>query len=133
MMDTSLTDKFQHFLHNREDLTDIYYRLHDKLRFQFAERIELNLELRHLHRKLKRLIVARQKSLPERDQWKLNRDIKGIEYNIELIKRELRDLEKIIEDYKDQTRVISRKIKIVFKNQCEIINEIKPSTVEDVG
>ena len=124
-MDTSPSEHFRDFVQNHDCLSEIYQRLNEKINFQIGETSDLNLEIRLLHRKLKRYISERQRPLSEGDQLKIRFDIHDLVYKLERIKKELKDLEKVRKTYRDKKLIVWNKIKILFENQREDFDEIK--------
>ena len=132
-METSLTEQLRNFIYLKKGLTDSLSWINERIKFLIQARSDLNIEIQSLNRERELLKIEKQRPLRERAEWNFGAEIQGLESKIELKTIEIRDLDKVIKEYKGQQLLIWNRINIIWKKQYKIWKKINPSTFQVVN
>ena len=130
-MDTPLQKQFRDIIETRKELSNDLYRLVERLKFLIQERRDKNLELKSLIMEIENLKIEKQGSISGGAKSKLEIKIEILKGKTGRQKRELRDVDKIIEEHRNQQRWTWDRIRTLWAKQREIWHEINPQTDQD--
>ena len=130
-MDTPLQKQFRDIIETRKELSNDLYRLVERLKFLIQERRDKNLELKSLIMEIENLKIEKQGPISGGAKSKLEIKIEILKGKTGRQKGELRDMDKIIEEHRNQQRWTWDRIRILWAKQREIWREINPQTDQD--
>jgi len=130
-MDTPLQKQFRDIIETRKELSNDLYRLVERLKFLIQERRDKNLELKSLIMEIENLKIEKQGPISGGAKSKLEIKIEILKGKTGRQKRELRDVDKIIEEHRNQQRWTWDRIRTLWAKQREIWREINPQTDQD--
>ena len=130
-MDTPLQKQFRDIIETRKELSNDLYRLVERLKFLIQERRDKNLELKSLIMEIENLKIEKQGAISGGAKSKLEIKIEILKGKTGPQKRELRDVDKIIEEHRNQQRWTWDRIRTLWAKQREIWREINPQTDQD--
>ena len=130
-MDTPLQKQFRDIIETRKELSNDLYRLVERLKFLIQERRDKNLELKSLIMEIENLKIEKQGPISGGAKSKLEIKIEILKGKTGPQKRELRDVDKIIEEHRNQQRWTWDRIRTLWAKQREIWREINPQTDQD--
>ncbi len=123
-MDNLLTIQFKDIFLSHRVLVDRFRKLNERISILIGERGDLFLDIQIFFIKIDHLIKEEQKPTSERVKWKLSTETQHFKKKLKTSRREMRDLEIVIYDYRNQQQETWGKMNEVWDKQCEIWDKI---------